>query len=363
MAHTSNGRGSLLIERRYPEPVGRIRMSSGTKSEQALEDIYLFLDACARSVPPRYDVLLAIRDRHITPLYALSMWRLNRLEEMPHADVSPELSTAVEQWLTRTRASDDHKRGMRSGMRRLLEQAPSSATIAELPQALLSYRESCARENTARMFNIVRSYAEAFVRDVLQPTHRVYAAVQAVRTLPYSLNAVQRRPLLPRELRELMGKLGEPYASDAWQMALTGMGPKEYWGSWQATADRVHIEGTKRESRVRDVPLLYALQPPATTRSAFTQRWRRSKLGCVIYDLRRSYSVWLEEAGISYSRRQSYLGHGAKSVTDRYTQRELGSWLEQDGRRLRLWIERELAHVELTLVEHENTDIYTDSLA
>lgn len=344
MAHTSNGRGTLMLARSYPPPVGKLRIASGTKDAQTLTDIYAMLDACARSVPPRYDVLLAIRDRQLHPLFALSLWRQHTLQTMPLGDVAPELAAAIEQWQRKARGSADHARSRRSGLRKLLEHAPPGATLAELPAALRAYRAACELRGTARMFNIVRSYAEAFVRDVLQPTHKVYGEVQAVRTLPYSLNAVTRRPMMPGQLLDELRKLGEAYAADAWQMAVTGMGPREYYETpWHDTGDRVLIEGTKRESRKRAVPWVMAMHAPRVTRSALTQRWRRAKLSLTPYDLRRSYAVWLEEAGIPYSRRERYLGHGARRVTDLYTQRDLSAWLRSDGQALQTWIEQQLS--------------------
>ena len=95
--------------------------------------------------------------------------------------------------------------------------------------------------------------------------------------------------------------------------------PKEYWGEWtcRQLPPHVHIEGTKRARRVRDVPLWAGvLRGPVRSRSAFRAAWDRhlgDKFG--IYDLRRSFAVWMEDAGIPRSRRKLYLGHSAGDVT------------------------------------------------
>jgi integrase len=56
-----------------------------------------------------------------------------------------------------------------------------------------------------------------------------------------------------------------------------------------------------------------------------------------MYDLRRSFAVWMEEAGIPRSRRKSYLGHSAGDVTRLYERRELLAWLQEDAGRLRAY--------------------------
>jgi integrase len=56
-----------------------------------------------------------------------------------------------------------------------------------------------------------------------------------------------------------------------------------------------------------------------------------------VYDLRRSFAVWMEDAGIPRSRRKHYLGHSAGDVTGLYERRELLAWLEEDAGRLRAY--------------------------
>jgi integrase len=100
----------------------------------------------------------------------------------------------------------------------------------------------------------------------------------------------------------------------------TGMGPKEYWGSWELHPDHVHIHGTKRASRVRNVPRWTRVTPPTTTRGVLEDAWE-SAIGAAlgIHDLRRSFALWMEEMGLSLSRQRLYLGHSARNTTEMYT--------------------------------------------
>jgi hypothetical protein len=51
----------------------------------------------------------------------------------------------------------------------------------------------------------------------------------------------------------------------------------------------------------------------------------------------------MEAAGIPRTRRQLYLGHGAKDMTDLYERHEVDAFLLSDGAKLRDWIDRQLA--------------------
>lgn len=104
----------------------------------------------------------------------------------------------------------------------------------------------------------------------------------------------------------------------AWSMATTGMGGGEYWGRWSVRSDRVHIEGTKRVGRVRDVPLALRPTVPRMHRRTFEDKVRERTNELTPYDLRRTYANWLEAAGIPRTRRRLYLGHGTGDVTDLY---------------------------------------------
>lgn len=54
-----------------------------------------------------------------------------------------------------------------------------------------------------------------------------------------------------------------------------------------------------------------------------------------IYDLRRSFAVWMEDSGIPRSRQRLYMGHAVGDVTGLYQTRELLSWLPEDAERVR----------------------------
>jgi integrase len=341
------------VDRKFPEPIGEIRIASGTHDPQAFRDINDMLTALCRSVPPRWDVLMAIKARRIAPLHALSLYRMNRLEEVPSAELLPQLEPTWRDWLAGKEYSREYRASIGSTLGALLRLAPAP-TLGQLPVLLREYRDECKREAKPVQFNRAKAHVQAFVRDTLRKRHEVYRDVTDVDTLPVEAPTV-RRPQKPAALRELLASLPEPHRRMAWSMAVTGMGPKEYWGGWELhrLPARIHVEGTKRDSRRRDVPLWASVVPPERSRSAFEGAWDRHigpRLG--IYDLRRSFAVWMEDAGIPRSRRKLYLGHSAGDVTGLYERRELLAWLEEDAARLRAYAGSiaEIAGQPLTLV-------------
>jgi hypothetical protein len=265
--HRSNGRGSLIIDRAFPQPIGRLRLASGTNDPEAKRDIEDMLTALARSVPPRWDILQSIKARRLAPLYALSLWRLGRLEEVPTADVLPRLGPmegdspgVAGRWLAGLQWSREYRASMASTYRALLRLRPE-ATLGDLPAVLESYRTECLRRGCHVQFNRARSHVEALVRSLLKPSHALYRQLQDVQTLPIT-ETKKRRPQLPGALLERLRALPVAHRSHAWSMVATGMGPKEYWGRWEVRADRIHIDGTKRASRVRDVTTMGAHHAP-----------------------------------------------------------------------------------------------------
>jgi integrase len=146
----------------------------------------------------------------------------------------------------------------------------------------------------------------------------------------------QGNPQTVKQLAELAEKLHPAYAAIAWSMALTGMGPGELWGQWTVRKDRIHIRGTKREGRVRDIPLIRPVAHPTRPYRPFLEALGEASGETVLpYDLRKTFATWMEEAGIPRTRRRLYMGHGSTDVTDLYERHDVERFLAEDGEKLR----------------------------
>jgi len=121
-----------------------------------------------------------------------------------------------------------------------------------------------------------------------------------------------------------------------WGMCLTGMNPKEFWGDWTVhPGERIHVAGTKREGRVRDVPLVDLPTRPELTRAGFRSALQRLDRTVTPKLARKTFDRWMQDAGIPRVRRKRYLGHGKRDVTDDYEWYEVVAYLREDAGKMR----------------------------
>lgn len=323
---------TLIIDRRF-RGVGRICLVSGTtnpvvkgKYERML--VALYDDG-------KVDILRAIRDRVLTFADAHDAYRRRAMHELATGDTAQELQKAWAAWVKGADASEKHRISL--GMSgKYLKRADGKARVGDLPRLLRKLRETLGAEHP-RSFNLLRAAVSAFVRDTLSRAHPLYASCTAVPTRTVKRKR-KGRPLSVEQLQNYFGfPAAEPVGEIAWWMATTGMGAQEFWGEWSVNRDAscIHIEGTKREGRVRDVPLVLLPARPAVHRQTFEKKFRdRTMRAFQPYDLRRTYANLLELAGIPRTRRRLYMGHGASSVTDLYEHHEVRRFLIEDADRL-----------------------------
>lgn len=326
---TDSGTPPLTL--RCGPPVGRIAVRAGTRHAPTVRELQTMLRAFRSQ--GRWDLLLAIRDRQLTPLYALTLWRQNRLTEIPEARVVPPFRDAAYAW-SDSRESPSHRRATRATFRRL----PDGA-IGDLPDLLRRVRS----EWPHRTWNMAREHVSGFLRDELDPTHPLYRAVRALRPWPTEPRE-KGRPRSVDEARAIAEALGGLAGRMWWTLCITGMRNIEYWGDeWEEQLRGIQIPTAKKRKKPRLVPRI-----APTVRPALGERWFRRKLVTVgaklgltdlqVYDARRTYARWMEEAGIIKTNRDAYMGHGARTVSDLYTAGILPGQLAADAAKLRAYI-------------------------
>jgi integrase len=325
---------TLRIDKRF-KGVGRLNRASGTTVPAVKRKLERMLQALYED--SRLDILRALRDGHVGFLQVHDAYQRRALHELPVGETLPELAPAMRAWIESLLVPRDysakHVEGLETS-RRYFERHDAAARVAELPRVLEALRATLGAKHP-RSFNMCRSSALSFVRATLKRSHPLYIACAAVE--PRKLEHRAARALLtPAALR---GWFPDPDTdvidAIAWSLVTTGMGAKEYWGAWEIRPDRIHIEGTKRAGRVRDVPLVRAPAVPRLSRDRFEKRFRARIQGQFTpYDLRRTYAQWLESAGVQRTRRRLYLGHGAQDVTDLYEAHEVTAFLVEDAKKL-----------------------------
>lgn len=324
--HRTNQRGTLILDRQF-KGVGRLKRASGTndpKLHRLLDGMLLTLKQAGR-----VDILRAIHSGALTPLEVWACFRLGELERLPTAETMKGLKDALETWARTAEAGTWHKASRRYAVAAILRQTRKGATLADLAPAVRAYK---AVAKGPAMFNRTRAAALAFVRDTLGRSHPIYGQILDVTVRKEARRA--GRPLAVEEVAALADQLGE-LGPCLWAMAVTGMGPGEYWGRWTVKPDRVLIYGTKRAGRVRAVPRVADVAAPRGSADGFRHALAKVSPTVKPYDLRRTFANWMEEAGIPRTRRRMYLGHGIKDVTDLYERTDVERFLAEDGEKLR----------------------------
>jgi integrase len=322
---------SLVVDRQF-RGVGRIKRATGTDDPKLLRLLDSMLDTLYRA--GRVDVLRLIQSGHLHPLAVWSQYRLGDLNQLPSALTMRPLKEAMEAWLENADTGDWNRASRRYAVRALLKLAKKNAAIEDLPDLLRALSNTTQR---AAMFNRTRAAVQAFVRDTIGKSQPLYGRIRDIRVK-------QERPRMgnpqsPDQLRELAEKLEPSFASIMWSMALTGMGPGELWGKWTQHPTHIHVHGTKRKGRVRDIPRIYPIAAPTRLYRAFFDALAAASGGTVKpYDLRRTYANWMEAAEISRVRRKIYLGHSVGDVTDLYERHELEKFWQEDAERMRRYM-------------------------
>lgn len=325
---------TLPIDRRF-RGVGRIHRASGTTDNRVRSKIERMLQALHED--GRLDILRAIRDGNVSFLQVLDCYRRRALAELPVGDTMPLVSVAMTAWIKDVTPdySKKHVDNLKTAQR-YFEKHDATARVADLPRVLEALRKTLGAKHPTS-FNLARASALTFARSTLKRSHAIYLGCLAVEVRPVKKRA-PKPPVTPDQMRAMFPKPEGPgydvIDAIAWAMVTTGMGSEEYWGRWHTRADRVHIDGTKRGGRVRDVPLIRAPATPKLSRDRFQRRFREREKSITPYDLRRTYAQWLESAGIPRARRRVYMGHGTKDVTDLYEQHEIAEYLAADAAKL-----------------------------
>ena len=336
--HRSHGVGTFVIDRRFG-PVGRILRASGTTQADTFRAIQVALTELYRL--GRLDLLRALRDGMLHPLELYEAFRSSRLDHLPTAEDMRSLLRAIDTWLPTAELRDITRRDYAQRLHRLMARAPD-APLLHLPMLLRDERQACQRADQRTTFNRIRAAAQAFVRDVLGPAHRLYSQVRAVRKLTETPR--KGNPLTVDGVRAL-GAVLEAHTTALWALCLTGMRRSEYWGRWEASEDRVYIHGTKTAAAERVVPLVFPIARAHTSYWGFAQALRKQTSGFTrVHDLRKTFSHWCESAGIPRTRRRLYLGHGRRDVTDLYEEHDVRAFLHVDGERLRQFIDGAPGH-------------------
>ena len=125
----------------------------------------------------------------------------------------------------------------------------------------------------------------------------------------------------------------------------------------------VHIPGEKTEFRDRIVPYLIHPEKPKTK----SADWFNTVLGkaaakvikkpFTAYDLRRSFALLLDNAGIPGNRQRLYMGHSPATQTEEYGVHDVRNYIMQDQRKVMAYLKQAKDMYEWHQIEDEYVDL------
>lgn len=351
--HKSSGRGTFILDRKTR--VGRIAVASGTTHAPTFRRLNEMITTLAET--GRGDLLKEIRDGRLRPLEVYESFRVNELHRLPLGNMLKPLAPTLNAWLETVDCSKAQRAAHKTMIAKVT--ARGEGTVADLPGRLVLVGLDCRKDKTPAQFNRARASVLSFVRDTLKRSHRIYGEVRDIPIMKEK-KSPERHILSWAEVEtkaELMTDKRDRLA--VYGMALTGMGPKEWYiDGWDEREDRIIIYGEKRSGRKRIIPAVrteyfVCAKPVADVGIEREKRRFGERLlatcGVRPYDLRRSYANLLEAAGIPRTRRKAYMGHAGGDVTSLYERHEVDQFLAEDAKRLEAFLARRPTTSHITL--------------
>lgn len=317
--------GSLPIDLQFPAPIGRLHIRSGTTrkaTRNAMRDMLRTLHQIGHG-----DKVVEVKEGRVTVLELYEKYRIGRIDQMPSGEVMCAASVVYQEWLDGKELAPKTRKDYGEAKARVLAFGAPGATMVALPKLLEAHRRASIDVHP-RTFNQDRAAWMSCLRRVLGPAHWLTYECSRVEQLSMPDNRkMAYNPQTVAQVREWAGKfeakgLGH-HALTVWGIALTGMRPEEFFeeapNTWEMEDGLVRINGTKTKAAKRIAPRLGLIIRSSTTRETFGKAFRTLTSGTVTpYDLRRSYSQWLDDAHIPEYRQQFYFGHGPENVTQLY---------------------------------------------
>ena len=344
-----NKAGTLLIEKSFKalgttKKERQIRRASGTNNRDQFNKIMEMLDDLLGE--GKLDLLRKVRDGQLHPITLLERYQKDEHKEDPTTleEIGTELTDFVHtfnKWNGTTPASYQNQ------TKKFLEVIDGSKLVKDLPEVLETFYDICKAKGHEKKFNGLRNIVSKFLNEKLGEDHKLYKQVRAIEGFSRDRDK-EAHPLEFLELKALAKKLPQPHRSIALTMALSGMGPKELWddGFELDKEYSIRIMGKKRTGRDRRVPKV-DINPyvkPTVSREGFRKALTKYSNGeTTPYDLRRTFTKLLEEAGILSARISQYMGWNPKrKKLGLYTETVPEKFLKKDRQAIFLFIDKQL---------------------
>jgi integrase len=377
--HTSNGAGTLLLERKIAGI--NIRRASGTKSPDELAAIILLLEALGKT--GRVDLVAKVASGQVRALALLRLSLAGQPFPSPTSAAPLTLGEAIKYErrallladavplliLSKKHCRPSHLKEMRRQLLALAKRHPEKL-VSDLSGVLIKEREAYTKVDHRAAFTRLRANSMVLAAWADGGAHgKTWLEVRdGIATTP--VEPKQRRKHNPfkvstmETLRRLMNQTVPGTGEVLVALCLTGMRPSEYWGRvWYVDRDCIRVNGTKTRNAQRQVPVIAEVAQPVLTFQLWARVFREvlrkyitldarpgTALAWTPYDCRRSFAHWCDEAGVPRGRSAHYLGHSPTTITDHYAfSYPTDDEVREDGARLRDFLPASLAAEEAAI--------------
>lgn len=324
--HRSHDRGTMQVDIRIRGI--EIKKATGCHDTRKGRSDFAAVKAMLRSfgepATERLDLLRDIADGRIKIIDAYPAYQQGTLDQLvtgPRA--TADLRTAWDAWVKRSGGGNVRNRTYAIDALLAVRKAAKVADLPPLVRAMIDRYQAAGKARTGNQYRVL---VLAFLRDTMGKRHPLKIQVGDIPSLPYK--AKHGNPQTVVQATAIRSALPTHHGNHWWDLCLTGMRSKEYFETqWSDVGMWVEVAGTKNASADRIVPKVEPLQGPKTQYQAFRKALAKlAKKGTIpkvtAHDARRSFRIWLRQAGVARVDRDLVLGHAGRDMEAIYEHQE-----------------------------------------
>ena len=347
--------GSKVLDKTFPDPVGRIRKRTGLVTKDQLERLKSTLQELWSQ--GRTEELILYRDGKIDTSRVIRLIELRERLDPDEEFLSQPLFPSLESWMDDWYSNPRTKRTNENFRNRLRDETDGEPFVRDIPRVLKNYKRVCRQRNVRRPFSGIRVILGTFInhnstegRD--SDLYREWRKVKDWSPLENQITGRKnsQNPFhSPSQLDKYFHEFDVPIDVREWIsfLCLTGVHRSEIKNGLKLEehpTPHLRVFGTKTIGRYdRMVPLVQEIPPTEYHHNGLVY-WLKKMDGRSPYDTRRTFSVWCLRSGISQNHISTYMGHSVGTTqTTQYQREEVRNWIGGDTQLLKDWVRKEIS--------------------
>ncbi len=318
----------------------RLTIRTGKVSQKVHDGLYDMLTHIKRT--GNFGMWMGLKNDSLDPLKLYEDYLRDKFNDVIMVESVQPAKEVMLAWAA-TRNNETTRNSYRDYIVNLFRDHPT-ATIDELPQVLEAVRRRYEEKGQKNAFGQCRKVASSWAGKVYGKDSALWRKLRAVQPLESSSHTHKQEARSVWDVLATVTAMKAPFGEMFWTMCLLGTGTKEYLqDGFTVVPDQwVVIHGQKNKARERRTPLIFnGLVTPTVSlanRKAFDKELHNVQPEWDLYDARRTFSHWCEEAVIPVPRIQAYMGQDPKTVNEKYRKHNVDPYLIADAERLRNYI-------------------------